>query len=219
MGLLLASLGGACFEESNPVDETGAVQTQSSGEECLLGTEGCPCIEGSCIEGLACLSNVCVDPGSTNDDGTTTDGPSTSTTATASSTPTTLDEGPLDEGPAMTTSMGGLPAGSPCDPFFDECEPGLGCVGSSEKGFFCDLPGAAGPLEPCDGPGVCGTGLVCVQADVLDACAGMTACCTFLCDVFAGGMCPRELVCEPFYPPMTAPPGYEHVGICASNAG
>lgn len=211
MGLLLAVVGSACFEDTNPVDETGAIQ--SSGEECILGTEGCPCIEGSCIEGLACLSSVCVDPGSTSD-GTTTDGPSTSTTATATTTPTTLDEGPLDEGP-MTTSMGGLPQGSPCDPFFDQCEPGLACVGVDETGFYCDLPGVGQQDEACEGLGYCAPGLLCVQATELARCASM-ACCTTLCDVFSGGMCPGMLLCQPFYPPMTAPPGYEHVGICAT---
>lgn len=215
---LLALLGGACFEDTNPVDETGAMQ--STGEECIAGTEGCPCIEGSCVGELACLSNVCVDPGSTSaatseatSEGTTTTTPETSTSATT--TPTTLDEGPLDEGPPMTSDAGGdLPQGAQCDPFFDLCAMGLGCVGLDQSGFVCDVPGPGQQNEACDNE-ACGLGLLCMQADVLAMCNSMVACCSALCD-FNGGsdQCPTGLVCQEFYPPMKAPPGYEHVGVC-----
>lgn len=217
---LLALLGGACFEDTNPVDETGAMQ--STGEECIAGTEGCPCIEGSCVGELACLSNVCVDAGSTSaatgeatSEGTTTTTTTPETSTSATTTPTTLDEGPLDEGPPMTSdAAGGLPQGAQCDPFFDLCDIGLGCVGLDQSGFVCDVPGPGQQNEPCDNE-ACGLGLLCMQAEVLAMCNSMVACCSALCDLNGGSdQCPTGLVCQELYPPMKAPPGYEHVGVC-----
>jgi hypothetical protein len=212
---LLALLGGACFEDSNPVDETGAMQ--SSGEECIAGTEGCPCIEGGCVGELVCLSNVCVDAGSTSaatgettTASTTSSATTTPETSTSTTTPTTLEDGP-----AMTSDVaGGLPPGAQCDPFFDLCDIGLGCVGLDENGFVCDVPGPGQQDEPCENEG-CGVGLLCMQAEVLAMCQSMVGCCSALCDLNGGSdQCPTGLVCQEFYPPMQAPPGYEHVGVC-----
>jgi len=221
LAFLVAAGIGACFEDTNPVDETGAMQ--SSGQECILGTEGCPCIEGGCVGDLECLSNVCVDAGGTSEaSGATSSNPTTSVGATSLDEGPVMEEGPVvDEGPVTTDVGGGLPQGAPCDPFLDLCEPGLACVGVDETGFFCELPGPFGPFEPCEGS-TCGPGLLCVQAEGIDACVaqGLAGCCTFLCNVVDGGFeCPPELVCEPFYPAMSAPPGYDHVGICVSNPG
>lgn len=212
----LVAVGG-CFEESNPVDETGAMQ--SSGEECTPGTESCPCIEGGCVNELVCLSNVCVDAGSTSaatdepetTSATTTSGPSTTTVDT---TPMTSTSGPLDEGPVTSDSSGSLPQGSPCDPFADECQPGLACVGVDDMGMVCDVPGMATQYDDCQ-QAACSPGLLCMQAEAVGMCNSMVACCTAICDVGVGDApCPTGLTCEPFYPPMTAPPGYESLGVC-----
>lgn len=217
---LLIVLAG-CFEESDPVDETGAMQ--SSGEECTPGTEGCPCIEGGCVNDLECLSNVCVDAGSTS--AATSEGPETTSatstsgpaTTTIDTTPMTSTSGPLDEGPMTSDSSGGLPQGAPCDPFFDLCAMGLGCVGLDQSGFVCDVPGPVQQDEPCENE-ACGLGLLCMQADVLTQCQSMVACCTALCDLDGGSeQCPTGLICQEFYPPMKAPPGYEHVGVCIAG--
>lgn len=220
LGSLLVALGG-CFEDSDPVDETGAMQ--SSGEECTPGTESCPCIEGGCVNDLVCLSNVCVDAGSTS--AATTNEPETSTTAATSTsgpattsvdtTPMTSTSGPLDEGPVTSDSSGGLPQGAPCDPFADECQPGLACVGVEMTGLVCDAPGMASQDNPCDQE-LCGAGLLCMQAQVLDTCMSMVACCTAMCDLTGSGECPTSLHCEPFYPMGKAPPGYEGLGVCIS---
>jgi hypothetical protein len=207
LGLVLATLGSACHEEPDPVEETAAMP--STGEVCLPGTEGCPCIEGSCVANLSCFSNVCVDAGPMTGD-TTTDEPVASTTAAAdSTTAATLDEG------STTASMGDLPGGSPCDPLSDQCVPELGCVGLNENGFFCDDPGPVQQDEPCRGLGYCAAGLVCVTADRLDRCTSLS-CCTALCDVLGEDTCPFMLSCSPLYP-REAPPGYEHLGICVSG--
>jgi hypothetical protein len=209
---LLVALGG-CFEESDPVDETGAMQ--SSGEECTPGTEGCPCIEGGCVNDLECLSNVCVDAGSTS---TATDGPET-TSATSTSGPATstsvgttpmTSDGPLDEGP-MTTDVGGdLPAGSQCDPFFDMCAAGLDCNGVEMEIMVCTTPGFGEQDVPCDVMMGCSAEFLCTYG--LATC--MTEyCCAALCDLTLDGECSVGLDCTPFYP-MGAPLGYEHVGVC-----
>ena len=43
-------------------------------EDCLPGSEGCPCSDGVCLEGLTCLSSYCVDPDWTAPGGDATDG-------------------------------------------------------------------------------------------------------------------------------------------------
>lgn len=218
LGSWLIAVGG-CFEESDPVDETGA--NPSSGEECTPGTESCPCIDGGCVNDLVCLSNVCVDAGSTSattEDPETTSATSGPSTTSVDTTPMTSTSGPLDEGPVTSDSSGGLPAGAPCDPFVDECQAGLACVGIDMAGLVCDVPGEGAQYDDCQ-QATCGAGLLCIQADAVGMCNSMVACCTTMCDVNDGGMgaCPTGLVCEPFYPPMQAPPGYEAVGICVTS--
>ncbi len=219
---LLAAFGGACFEDTAPVGETGAAH--SSGDECIAGTEGCPCIDGACVGELECLSSVCVDAGSTSAasaDGSTSSATSSATSSnTVTSTPPLdegpLDEGPLDEGPVTTSMGGGLPQGAPCDPFFDQCEMTLACVGLDMAGLVCDAPGPGTQYEACDQE-ACGPGLLCMQASAVGGmCQSMVACCSAMCDLSGEGLCPTGLVCEPFYPLMSAPPGYEHIGVCVA---
>jgi hypothetical protein len=193
---------------------------QSSGEECIAGTEGCPCIEGSCVGDLECYSNVCVDPGSTSAttdpettaDPDTTTGPSTTTVGTTPMTTSMTTDEPTDEGPMTTDVGGGLPQGAACDPFVDLCEAGLACVGIDMSGLVCDVPGPGGQDEPCEGL-TCGPGLLCMVAEVLPMC-GAPGCCSAMCDLSAMPVCPMGLTCEALYPMGQVPPGYEHVGVC-----
>jgi hypothetical protein len=219
LGLPLALASGACFEDAPPVDDTGA--TQSSGHECIAGTEGCPCIEGSCIDDLACLSNVCVDAGSTSDD-TTGPGPatasSTSTTPETSTSNTTIEPGDtFADGPVTSDSAGGLPPGSPCDPFADLCIMGYACMGVTEDGLYCEAPGQGQQSEPCDSP-TCDVGLVCVEVVAFNDCSGMVGCCTVMCDLTGSGDCPMGLMCTYLFDPMLVPE-YAHVGVCVANGG
>lgn len=214
LGSLLAALGG-CFEDSDPVDETGAMQ--SSGEECTPGTESCPCIEGGCVNDLVCLSNVCVDAGSTS--AATTNEPETSTTAATSTsgpattsvdtTPMTSTSGPLDEGPVTSDVGGDLPAGSHCDPFFDLCATDLDCNGVGMEELVCSMPGLGEQNVPCD-QSSCAAEFLCTYG--LAMCMS-EYCCAALCDLTQDGECSTGLTCTPFYP-MGAPLGYEHVGVC-----
>lgn len=208
MGFVLA-LAGGCVKDPDPV-ETGAMQ--SSGEECIAGTEGCPCIEGSCVNDLECFSNLCVDAGSTS--AATTDPTTTSATTVATTPPmtSTTDEtdGPLDTSVTGTTDGG---VGQRCVPLApDICSPGLACVGLDEEGFFCDVPGPVQQGYPCD-ESACEAGLWCVQENIID-CDETMSCCTAMCDIYGGSECPPGLVCEPFFPKGTEPPGYDYVGVC-----
>jgi len=213
LGLSLVAAGG-CFEETNPVDETGAMQS-STGEECIAGTEGCPCIEGECVSGLECFSNICVDAGATSmttdepetTSATSTTGPSTTTVGTTPMTST--DEGPLDEGPMTSDAGGDLPAGSQCDPFFDMCAMGLDCNGVGMEQLVCSTPGLGEQNVPCDKI-VCAAEFLCTYG--LATCMS-ESCCAALCDLTLDGECAAGLDCTPFYP-MGAPLGYEHVGVC-----
>ena len=213
LGLLLMA---GCFEEANPVDETGAMQ--SSGEEFVAGTEGCPCIEGECVSGLECFSNVCVDAGGTSmategldttSSVTSTTEPSTTVSTMPMTSSMTTDE-PLDEGPVTTDVGGDLPAGSPCDPFVDLCAPDLVCNGVDVAGLSCVTPGVGEQDYPCE-MSTCSPGYLCTYG--LSSC--MTRqCCAALCDLNGMGECDPGLMCRPFYPMGMAPMGYEHVGVC-----
>jgi len=135
--------------------------------------------------------------------------------STSIGTSPATDGGSVDSGP-ITTAGGGLPQGAPCDPIDDECEPGLSCVGFVEDGIVCDLPGPASQGDSCDVV-TCGPGLVCILEDAFNDCLPAGGCCTEFCDLFGPEMCPGDLFCDPFYPPMFRPPGYEHLGICVAN--
>ncbi len=52
-GLGLVACGSSSPEETTGVDDSG----------CLLGTEGCACLEGACIAGTVCSGGLCVDDG------------------------------------------------------------------------------------------------------------------------------------------------------------
>jgi hypothetical protein len=107
-----------------------------------------------------------------------------------------------------------------CDPLGPACDAGMGCYPSLlGDQFFClptfDMPGVYG--DPCEGLAACAPGHVCLDASAIPDCAG-AACCTELCDTTAGLPCPDDaqgVVCEPWYEPGMAPPGFENVGVCA----
>jgi len=103
-----------------------------------------------------------------------------------------------------------------CDPLAFDCGPGLGCYPRA-RGFAClpDVSGDNGGLgELCRFPNACGSGLVCLAAEVVPGCFG-GGCCSAYCDVDAP-ICPEGTTCQPWWdgPPPT--PYQTNLGICAS---
>jgi hypothetical protein len=114
-----------------------------------------------------------------------------------------------DESPAYCVAI--------CDPVAQDCEPGLGCYHAGSTGFQCFLSAQNLPAgEPCGYLDDCAPGLVCLDASVLPTCNG-AACCSTFCDLGLGdAQCDAipGTSCVPFYQEGTAPPEYEHVGVC-----
>jgi hypothetical protein len=103
-----------------------------------------------------------------------------------------------------------------CDPIAQGCRDGLGCYWASSE-FLCvvsldDIPSG----EPCGFINDCAPGLGCFTAEVLPDCDG-SACCSPFCDLELGDQHCASLPgtsCSSFFEQGTAPPGYEHVGVC-----
>ncbi|MCX4242328.1 ribulose phosphate epimerase [Paraliomyxa miuraensis] len=116
-----------------------------------------------------------------------------------------------------------------CDPLLQDCPMGNACYPVAED-WVCG-PDASGEMgaygDPCEFINVCDPGLVCLGAAAVppgEACEGAAGCCTEVCDVTdptgdaqcsgqAGGQ-----TCQAWYDPMSVPPGYEDVGVCALPA-
>lgn len=109
-----------------------------------------------------------------------------------------------------------------CDPVLQDCREGEGCYSLDLLEFEC-VPDASGPSsgapgDPCAGGNACDPGLFCGAAQVIPGCTS-AACCTAYCDLTAddpASQCMLEMQeCTPVFADGSAPPGYEHVGICA----
>jgi len=105
-----------------------------------------------------------------------------------------------------------------CDPVSQDCGPQLGCYGVGIQGFVCAVPGFGDGLgndgDTCFTVQSCKPGLGCTSAEVLDGCQG-SRCCTPYCDLQDPDPCVAPEQCVAYYDPGTAPPNYEHVGLCA----
>jgi hypothetical protein len=74
--------------------------------------------------------------------------------------------------------------GASCDPLLQDCADGEGCYPGHEN-YFCatDVSGVGGvPGDPCDAPGDCNPGALCVPQARVPDCGGRQ-CCTFYCDL------------------------------------
>jgi hypothetical protein len=103
-----------------------------------------------------------------------------------------------------------------CDPILQDCNEGQACFWAN-NGFNCIFTTQdISPGEPCGFINDCAGGLVCLDAEVFPSCAG-AACCSPWCQLGAGDL-PCEVLpgttCVPFFEQGTAPPGYEHIGVC-----
>ena len=104
-----------------------------------------------------------------------------------------------------------------CDPTAQDCPEGQGCypIGADWSCAPDASDDAGAPGEACEFVNVCDPGTACL-ADVVPGCDG-PGCCTSFCIVGEGdGPCLDGQVCTPWWEPDTAPPGEEHIGICAA---
>lgn len=103
-----------------------------------------------------------------------------------------------------------------CDPIIQDCPPGLACHYDGSL-FTCDPTSQDIPTgEPCGFLNDCAAGNFCLSARVIPDCLG-ASCCTSYCDINLGDAQCNALpgtVCLPFFEEGTAPPDYEHVGVC-----
>lgn len=103
-----------------------------------------------------------------------------------------------------------------CDPIGQDCGAGLGCYWAVSY-FGCifttqDIPAG----EPCGYINDCAAGHGCVEGRLIPDCAGL-ACCAAFCDINLGDAQCESVPgtgCVPFFAEDTAPPNYEHVGVC-----
>jgi hypothetical protein len=104
-----------------------------------------------------------------------------------------------------------------CDPILQDCGAGQACYWAN-NGFSCATATQNIPIgQPCGFINDCDIGLMCMPAEVLPACEG-ASCCAAFCQLELGdGPCDAAVpgtACVPFFLDDTAPPEYEHVGIC-----
>ena len=110
---------------------------------------------------------------------------------------------------------------STCDPLLQDCSAGDLCIPNADGTNFTCVLDASGDLgkanDPCEFANACDPGLICLDAAAASiACdPRSTGCCQPFCE-FPGSPCPNpDQQCLQFFDPMTAPIGYESVGICA----
>ena len=103
-----------------------------------------------------------------------------------------------------------------CDPVAQNCDGGHGCYWANWD-FTCAPTLESIPAgEPCGFINDCAPGHLCATEEVMPDCAG-SACCSPFCHLELGDeQCASVpgTVCSSFFEVGTAPPGYEHVGVC-----
>lgn len=107
-----------------------------------------------------------------------------------------------------------------CDPILQDCPDNsrMTClVANGSETFNCELgwgDGGIGVGEECVFDNACLNGNLCIfDATAVPNCQGV-GCCTPYCEV-GSDTCPdAETECVPFYADGSAPPAYEHVGVC-----
>ncbi|MDC0716708.1 hypothetical protein [Nannocystis bainbridge] len=105
-----------------------------------------------------------------------------------------------------------------CDPLLQNCEGTDACLPLEDE-FVCvlDASGAEGQaFDPCEFLNACDPGLFCADPALASECSQTEAgCCLPFCVLDDPDFCPGvDQVCIPWYAPMTAPPGFEDVGVC-----
>ena len=104
--------------------------------------------------------------------------------------------------------------GDDCHPLLQNCADGEACYPVNDGALCAPIAEPAQAGDVCEFINACDIGLVCVNADAVDGCAGGAGCCAPLCDV-ASGLCDDpEAVCTPYWEEGTAPPALEDVGLC-----
>ncbi len=112
-----------------------------------------------------------------------------------------------------------------CDPLVQDCDNGDLCVPDfNENGFVCvlDASGGMSPYgAPCQYANGCNPGLMCIASDSVPEpeCATAAGCCSPMCDLNEPNTCPGSgQECQALYQPGNAPPGFDHMGVCAVPA-
>ena len=106
-----------------------------------------------------------------------------------------------------------------CDPLLGECSAGNVCVFTG-PGFSCVLDGSGdgGQVhDPCEFINACDDGLACIPPGAAVECDPMSGgCCQPHCDLTLPNPCTGAgQICSPWHEPGQAPPGEEHIGVCA----
>ena len=111
-----------------------------------------------------------------------------------------------------------------CNPLIQDCPGDDLCLADPDGTTFTCVLDASGDLgktnDPCEFANACDKGLMCLEtATAASACdPRSTGCCQPFCK-FPGSPCPNpDQQCLQYFDPMTVPPGYESIGVCAIPA-
>ncbi|MCY1065486.1 hypothetical protein OV090_11970 [Nannocystis sp. RBIL2] len=124
-------------------------------------------------------------------------------------------------GPVLLTDQTRPAALANCDPLAQNCPTGEMCVIAffSFDEFECipDVhPDEGRAFAPCDYSDACAPSFFCMVPAVSPECdPEEIGCCVPVCDLEAPD-CPEDHTCEPWFIPEEAPPGLEHIGVCAN---
>jgi hypothetical protein len=117
----------------------------------------------------------------------------------------------------VIVNSGALPLCLPdCDPIAQDCPGGHGCYPVNE-GFVCapDASGNSGSYgDSCANVNACDPSLGCIDGQLVPGCIS-AGCCSPFCDL-NGATCPAGTDCLAWFEEGQAPPGFSHVGVCAS---
>lgn len=106
-----------------------------------------------------------------------------------------------------------------CCPLLQDCDDGEGCY-PDHLDFRCfpDVGDKTGAYaDPCEFLNVCDPGLLCVGSAAFPDCDGSTGCCTHFCELGSSDCdgLGATVACLPWFDEGEAPPGLDHVGVCA----